>query len=215
MHVAGLPLQQEVLAMVNTMTEQMAPTAAHKSEAKVSGLAGVFVRLVQEHAELTASLLELRLSSDTALREALFPKVRDALLCHERAEARVVYAAMSKKEQTRLLATKHRRTAGELETLVELLSALDYSSAVWEPAFARLFDAFEQHTIEEESYNFPIAQRVLGEAKAVALIDLYDAARTSDDAHAEPHGSDEFSYTRDAVRAAIETRRGRARSRSQ
>jgi hypothetical protein len=201
--------------MINMTTEQMASTASRKSEAKISGLAGVFVRLVQEHSELTSALLELRLSSDTARREELFPAVREALLCHERAEARVVYAAMSKKEQTRLLATKHRRTAGDLEQLVERLNALEYSSASWEPTFARLFDAFEQHTIEEESYYFPIAQRVLGEVKAVALVEPYEAARSSDGVHAEPHGSDEFSYTRGAVRAAMETRRGRERSRSQ
>lgn len=195
--------------MVDTTTERVA--IAHRkpgTEAKASGLLGVFARLVQEHSELTSVMLKLRMGADLEQREQLFPTVRDALLCHERAEAQVVYLAMSKKEQTRLIATKHRRTAGELGTLVERLCALDCASASWESTFALLFDAFEQHTIEEESYYFPIAQRVLGEAKAHALLGQYEAARGPDELK-----SDELSYTRDAVRAAIETPRGRARQR--
>ena len=195
--------------MVDTTTERAA-TALRTSgaEPNVSGLLGVFSRLAQEHSELTNLMLKLRMSSDLELREQLFPTVRDAVLCHERAETQVVYLAMSKKEQTRLIAAKHRRTAGELETLVDRLCALDYSSASWESTFALLFDAFEQHTIEEESYYFPIAQRVLGEAKAQALLEQYEAARGPADRQ-----SDEFSYTRDAVRAGIETRHGRTRQR--
>jgi|GEM_PF-2482418 len=190
--------------MVDTTTERVA-TALRTSgaEPKVRSPAGIFARLVEEHSELTNLMLKLRMSSDLELREQLFPTIRDAMLCHERAEAQVLYLAMSKKEQTRLIATKHRRTAGELGTLVERLCGLDYASASWESRFALLFDAFEQHTIEEESYYFPIAQRVLGDAKAHALLEQYEAARGPDD-----RKSDELSYTRDAVRAAIDTRRG-------
>jgi len=195
--------------MVDTTTESAA--TAHRTsgaEPKVRSPAGIFARLVEEHSELTSLMLKLRMSSEPELREQLFPTIRDAILCHERAEAQVLYLAMSKKEQTRLIATKHRRTAGELGTLVELLCGLDYASASWDSRFALLFDAFEQHTIEEESYYFPIAQRVLGEAKAHALLEQYEAARGPDD-----RKSDEFSYTRDGVRAAIDTRRGRPHQR--
>jgi hypothetical protein len=93
------------------------------------------------------------------------------------------------------------------------LGSLDYASERWESTFALLFDAFEQHAIEEESYYFPIAQRVLGEAKSEALIEQYEAARGSNEATAEAHGSDELSYTRAAIRAASETRRDRSRTR--
>ena len=191
--------------MVNTTIER-ATTPPAPSQG--NGLRGVFVRLVQEHAELTTRMLELRMSSDHALREQLFPTIRDAVLCHERAEAQVVYLAMSKKEQTRQIAAKHRRTAGELETLVDRLCRLDYASASWESTFALLFDAFEQHTIEEESYYFPIAQRVLGVAAAEALLAEYDAAHRPSD-----RKSDEFSYTRDGVRSGYETLSARERDR--
>lgn len=159
--------------MGHTATGRMASSATRES---ADDLQGVFVQLAHEHSELTAWMLKLRLSSDPSLREQWFPMIREAVLCHERAEARVVYTAMSKKEQTRQIAAKHRRTAGELETLVERLSALDYGSDSWASTFALLFDAFEQHAIEEESYYFPIAQRVLGEAKTYALLEQYDAA---------------------------------------
>jgi hypothetical protein len=191
--------------MVDTTTESRVG-----SENRINGLTGVFARLVQEHRELTSLMLQLRLSSDAELREQIFPRVRDAVLCHERAETQVVYLAMSKKEQTRLIAAKHRRTAGELETLVERLCALEPSSARWESTFGLLFEAFEQHAIEEESYYFPIAQRVLGEAKARALLEPYEAARGADDRESEA-----FSYARDAVRAATETRAARVRRRRQ
>jgi len=196
--------------MVDITTEYVATAASRASaaEGRTSGLTGVFVRLVHEHSELTTLMLKLRLSSDLGLREQLFPTVRDAVLCHERAEAQIVYLAMSKKEQTRQIAAKHRRTAGELETLVEHLCGLDYASASWDPMFALLFDAFEQHTIEEESYYFPIAQRVLGPAKAEALLADYDAARGPN-----ARKSDEFSYARGAVCAVSEPGRVRARRR--
>ena len=194
--------------MVDITTERVATATSRSAgaEGKNSGFTGVFARLVQEHRELTTLMLKLRLSSDLTLREQLFPTVRDAMLCHERAETQVVYLAMSKKEQTRLIAVKHRRTAGELDTLVQRLCGLDYSSASWESTFGLLFDAFEQHTIEEESYYFPIAQRVLGQAKAEALLVDYEAARGPDDRQ-----SDEYSYARDAVCAVSEPRRVRAR----
>jgi hypothetical protein len=146
-------------------------------ELKTGEFHGVFARLVEEHRELTAQLLRLRLSADPVLRAELYPSLRDDLLAHEHAEANVLYLAMSKKEQTRLIAAKHRRTGNEIEKLVARLSALDYAHANWEPTFALLFEAFEQHTIEEESYYFPIAQRVLGEAKAQLMSAHYEAAR--------------------------------------
>jgi alkylhydroperoxidase family enzyme len=169
------------MAMVNTTTDSVARDI--KAEAKVSGLRGVFLRLVQEHGELTALLLRLKMNSSAALRAELFPALREALLSHERAEAEVVYAAMGRKHQTSLIAAKHRRTGSEIERLVEQLSAIEYVNPLWDGTFARLFEAVEQHTIEEESYYFPIAQRVLGESKTHALRAHYDAVRASRGTH--------------------------------
>jgi hypothetical protein len=145
-------------------------------EAKNSGLTGVFQKLVEEHRTLTGLLLQIRMSLDTSVRAQLFPALRWQLVAHESAEERVLYLAMSKKEQTRLISVKHRRTGAELQRLIERLSRLDYAGVDWEPTFNLLFDAFEHHTIEEESYYFPIAQRVLGEAKAKLMFAHYEAA---------------------------------------
>lgn len=145
-----------------------------KATAKRSGLRGIFLRLVQEHGELTALLLRLRMSPDVATRVELFPIVRAELLAHERAESEVLFSAMRRKEQTRLISAKHGRTSSDIASLVQQLASLDYRSASWEGAFAALFNAVEQHMIEEESYYFPIAQRVLGDAMTHKLRADYD-----------------------------------------
>ena len=158
-------------------------------EVRNSGLTGVFQKLVEEHRTLTALLLQVRMSLDTAVRAKLFPALREQLIAHETAEASVLYSAMSKKEQTRLIATKHRRTGGELQRLIERLSTLDFAGVNWDPTFNLLFETFEHHAIEEESYYFPIAQRVLGESKAKLMFAHYEAAteasrtRQSSEAH--------------------------------
>lgn len=164
--------------MVTTAAEGVtAPTTRDlKAAAKSSGLRGIFLRLVQEHGELTALLLRLRMSPDVAARVELFPIVRAELLAHERAEAEVLFSAMRRKEQTRLIAAKHKRTSGEIASLLYQIESLDYASPSWESAFTALFNAVEQHMIEEESYYFPIAQRVLGEAMTHALRAHYDDA---------------------------------------
>jgi iron-sulfur cluster repair protein YtfE (RIC family) len=164
------------LAMVMTAAEAISatPTRNLKAAAKSSGLRGIFLRLVQEHGELTALLLRLRMSPDVATRVELFPIVRAELLSHERAEAEVLFSAMRRKEQTRLIAVKHKRTSGEIASLLYQLESLDYASPSWEGGFTMLFNTVEQHMIEEESYYFPIAQRVLGDTVTHALRALYD-----------------------------------------
>lgn len=160
--------------------ENIASTKA-AIDAQRSGLTGVFLKLVEEHRAITEMLLQIRMSLDPALRAKLFPALRRQLLLHENAEASVIYLAMSKKEQTRLIATKHRRTGAELIRVLERLSSLDYAAASWDPLFNLLFETFEQHAIEEESYYFPIAQRVLGEAKAQLMNAHYEAAQQAND----------------------------------
>jgi hypothetical protein len=161
-------------------------TSKAAASGKKTGLTGVFLKLVEEHREITALLLQIRMSSESAVRAKLFPTLRAQLLAHENAEASVLYLAMSKKEQTRLIATKHRRTGAELIRALERLSALDYAAASWDSTFHLLFESFEQHAIEEESYYFPIAQRVLGDAKALLMNAPHDAAHHADELH-NPH----------------------------
>jgi hypothetical protein len=89
----------------------------------------------------------------------------------------VLFSAMRRKEQTRLIAAKHTRTSGEIAGLVNQLASLDYESASWDGGLTALFNCVEQHMIEEESYYFPIAQRVLGDTITHALRAQYEDAR--------------------------------------
>jgi iron-sulfur cluster repair protein YtfE (RIC family) len=63
--------------------------------------------------------------------------------------------------------------------LVYQLETLDYASPSWETAFTALFNTVEQHMIEEESYYFPIAQRVLGDTMTHVLRAHYDDAHNA------------------------------------
>ncbi len=151
--------------------------AAKAVKATAKGLTGVFRHLMQEHGEVSALMKRVSMSSDAQVRREHYPKIREELISHERAEVRVVYSELGALQQTRDVAAKHNREAKELESAIADLDAIDPANSEWGPAFEQLVQLVTAHVTEEESDFFPKAQDVIGEDEAKALLGRYETAK--------------------------------------
>ena len=133
-------------------------------EARLRGLVGVFKTLSEQHGEV-GSLLK-RVKNDPSKRVALWPKIRQELVSHEKAELREVYPVLSEHPETRALALQHDVEASELSMLIDRIHACEILSEEWGMLFDQLVELVEQHVREEENDIFPKAQEVMGAARA-------------------------------------------------
>lgn len=144
-------------------------------KARLEGIVGVFKTLTEQHGEVEALLGSVRHDADK--RQDLWPKIRTELLSHERAEVQEVFPVLRAHEPTRSLADQHDAEARELEQLIYQLDATDICSDAWGKLFERLADTVEAHANEEETEIFPIAQCVIGAARAKQLDQSFLAAQ--------------------------------------
>jgi hypothetical protein len=145
----------------------LAKSTPADADARLDGLRGVFRTLAQQHREITTLLR--RAKSSTAERRALWPQIRTALLCHERAEVREVYIVLRQYEATRVLAYHHDQEAEALEQMIDRVDAVDIAAPAGELLFAELAATVIAHVTQEEQSIFPAAQSALGDALADAL----------------------------------------------
>jgi hypothetical protein len=148
------------------------------AKATFEGLAGVFKQLTQEHGEVLALLMRVKMSSDVDVRRNLFPTIRTQLLAHERGELREVYPAFSQHPDLEGMARNHDAEAGQLERALDELSSTDYEDESWDTKFERLVGLVQHHTKEEEDEYFPAANRILGKDEAERLKGRYLDAKT-------------------------------------
>jgi iron-sulfur cluster repair protein YtfE (RIC family) len=129
-------------------------------KATLEGLNGVFRHLVREHGEVSALLLRLKTSSDPNVRRELWPNIRKELLSHEQAEMKEVYPALRHSPETQAMADEHDNDAGELQEVIDELTATPVDSQKWQPTLERLIMLVQEHVRDEEQEYFPIADRV-------------------------------------------------------
>ena len=132
---------------------------AKAAKATLAGFNGVFRHLVQEHGEVSALLMRLKLSSDPAKRRELWPTIRNELLSHEQAEKREIYPAFRQVSELQTMAVEHDRDADDLEEVISELSATPVESEQWHSILERLIAQVEEHVRDEEEEYFPIADR--------------------------------------------------------
>lgn len=148
---------------------------AERLEARSKGLVGIFARLSKEHGEVSALLDIVR--KDPSKRVALWPKIRLALLGHERGELESLYAELRADARGSEIATLHDAQAAQLESLVRSVDGAAIESETWSATFDQLMIAVMVHAEEEETELFPQAQDVLGKDRARALEDVFVAAK--------------------------------------
>jgi hypothetical protein len=151
--------------------------AAKDVKAGFKGLTGVFMHLMEEHGKVGALIKRVSLTSDVEVRSKLYPTIRSELKAHEQGELEAVYPALAEFPETAAVAAAHAHHASELEAAIAELDALSFNSAGWPAAFDRLAKLVNEHvTIEEKEY-FPLAQKMLGEARAKELLPAYEQAK--------------------------------------
>lgn len=149
--------------------------AAKVVEARVRGLVGVFNTLSEQHGEVSALLK--RVQDDPSKRIALWPKIRQELVSHEKAELREVYPVVSEYAETRVLALQHDAEASDLSMLIDRIHATEISSEQWGVLFDQLVTLVEQHAQEEEQEIFPKAQEAMGATRAKDIEARFLAAK--------------------------------------
>ncbi|MFT3698561.1 MAG: hemerythrin domain-containing protein [Kofleriaceae bacterium] len=181
---AGAPVEpptnlEGTSPMSNRIDQAIAKTkgAAKGVKARVEGLTGIFATLAKQHGEAGALLDDIK--RDASKRRELWPKVRVALLTHERAEMRVLYPELRMHDQLRALANSHDAEAAELERMIHDLDETPLSSDTWGNLFERLADTVVRHAGEEERDIFPLAQRVLGKPRAKELGPKFEQTQKS------------------------------------
>jgi hypothetical protein len=147
------------------------------AKAAFEGLSGVFKQLTQEHGEVTALLIRVKMTSDVGVRHNVFPKIRSDLLAHDRAELRAVYPAFAQHPDLEGMAKNHEAEASQLERTLDELSATDYGDESWGSKFERLVGLVEHHVKEEEDEYFPAANRILGKDEAERMKTRYLEAK--------------------------------------
>lgn len=144
-------------------------------KARLAGLEGVFKTLSEQHGE--AKVLIDKIKSDPKKRAELWPTLRKDLVSHERAEMREVYTELREHFETSALADHHDEEAGELDRVIQELSALDLASDEWGRLFATLGEKVIHHATEEEKEIFPAAQPVIGDEMTDMLDERYLATQ--------------------------------------
>lgn len=165
--------------MANRIDQAIAKTrgAAKGVKARVDGLVGVFATLAKQHGE-AASLLDA-VRHDRDKRSELWPKIRLALLTHERAEMRVLYPELRMRDQLRAMANRHDAEGDELERMIHDLDEVEMTTDTWGNLFDRLADTVVRHAKDEETEIFPMAQRVIGKDRAKELDAKFQNAQRS------------------------------------
>ncbi len=151
--------------------------AAKQMKARLDGLTGIFALLTRQHGE--AGALMERVVKDASKREELWPKIRTALLTHERSEMRLLYPELRMHDSLRALANSHDAEASELERMIHDLDEVAIASDTFGKLFERLAETVAHHASEEETDIFPKAQAVLGRDRANALEPKFLATQKS------------------------------------
>lgn len=163
--------------MPNRMDTFVAKTkgAVKAVKARMEGLHGVFATLAKQHGE-AAALLDAVIANPEK-RADLWPKIRTALLAHERAEIQEVYPVLRNLPETRAFADHHDLEANSMESVIDRLDAMDLRSEAWGDLFEQLADTVKHHAVEEEEQQiFPVAEKALGETRAKELDEKFLAA---------------------------------------
>jgi hemerythrin superfamily protein len=155
--------------MPNRSHDPMPITANQGNPMKGSeGLVGVFRTLADQHDQVAKLFDQLKATPEA--RATIWPQLRRELVSHEHSEVRELYPVLRQLDETRVLADHHDEEARELDALIHRLDSLDLQSDKWSQLFDQLVKTVLHHAkAEEEAKIFPVAQQVLGKARAIEL----------------------------------------------
>jgi iron-sulfur cluster repair protein YtfE (RIC family) len=133
--------------------------------------------LIREHEEVANMFDELENTNEDQITTAgantpivqaridLFRKLKNALTMHSREEEQVFYPALENFDETRDLITEAYREHGEVEQMLEEISALNPTDEQWLDKIIELRENVEHHVAEEEDELFPQVEELFNEQK--------------------------------------------------
>jgi hypothetical protein len=144
-------------------------------EARREGLVGVFLTLAKQHGEAGA-LLD-RVKDDPSKRESLWPKIKIALVSHEKGELKVVFPALARHIELQPYVEQHAREAKQLDDMIARLDSLAIESDEWMSVFVTLAGTVVAHAAEEDTVIFPRSLQFIGADRAKELDDAFKSAQ--------------------------------------
>lgn len=139
--------------------------------AMLRGDAGIFKRLKAEHAEIASLLKQVAATKGNGVevRRRLFPKIKNELLAHSKAEEREFYEVLKAFADTRDIVHKSGEEHGGVEQLLHSLESMNVEPASWMDVFEQLKLRVEHHVDEEEHKLFPLAKQHIDRRRAEAI----------------------------------------------
>ena len=162
------PTEHTVASRAGTL----GPVSTH-----AQSLSGVFRLLAEQHRQAAGLLRRAERCEDAAERQALWIEIRRQLLSHERGEALELYPSLEGYDAARDIIAQHSRQAEELESVINEVEEVDYTSDAWTARVQDVVALFEEHVEEEEGDFFPRAQEILGERTAAELEERFIGAQ--------------------------------------
>ncbi|HZO15109.1 MAG TPA: hemerythrin domain-containing protein [Polyangiaceae bacterium] len=147
--------------------------------AMLRGDAGIFKRLKAEHAEISSLLKQVAATKGNGVevRRRLFPKIKNELLAHSKAEEHEFYELLKAFADTRDIVSRNAEEHGGIEQLLHSLETMNVEPASWMDVFEQLKLRVEHHVDEEEHKLFPLAKQHIDRRRADAIERRYLEAK--------------------------------------
>ena len=123
--------------------------------------------LKQDHQKVKRLFERLDEASDGTAkqRERLFAELKRELELHTEVEEKRFYPALRDRDEAKELVEESLEEHGEVKKLLGELDQADKEEGAWTDQLQELREDVEDHVEEEETELFPIAQKLLEEAK--------------------------------------------------
>ena len=146
----------------------------------------IFERLKQDHDKHRRLIAAIEQSAgDLDGRHRLFEEYKTDATAHAATEELTLYHELIGESSMRAYAQHAAKDHHEIEEAFQDVAKLAPDAKDWMKHFAKLKETYLEHIEEEEKTIFPDALEDLGEEKAVALRDAYNAKKPEEIERAE------------------------------
>ena len=141
----------------------------------------IFSRIREDHEKHRTfiSILE-KTEGNSEGRQEVFPKLAADVKAHAHAEERIFYSELMEYTEGRDKAGHSVKEHHEAEDIIKELEDKEYSDTGWLTRFKTLAHELRHHMEEEEKEVFPLAGRLLPEARKKAMVAEFEAAKAEE-----------------------------------
>jgi hemerythrin superfamily protein len=143
------------------------------ASAALKGERGIFRKLKEEHAEVSAMMKRCAGADDASERSELFHEIRRELLAHAKGEEREFYPVFRQFEETADLVEESIEDHGAIEEMIDQLRSMSADSEDWTELFDEMMSEVEDHVAQEENELFPLAEKLIDDDQAEQIEERY------------------------------------------